>query len=279
MKKLLFMTLILSLFSVSCMNSERTTPSKKKSNDSNDNNSNDNGTNTSGGNGGNTETGTGNGVTCHGNSNDGYGDGYSIINQGILLGGSKNWVPGVYSGLGDSILTIKEARMLFSSDSKLKVRFKVHSQPTPSPVGAEYCYGRNTGISPDVYKYDNLWITVNLRDVICKDPNDSPFVGNGKCDYNNDGQETDADFELGNPYNSQYLGPIAVDGCSPIVDIGGSRNPTAWGTVIEIVNIESDSKCQKIPSSEHYCPKYAVHSGMCWQLTMQVVNDFSQDFK
>ncbi len=212
--------------------------------------------------------GLGQGSTCYGNSNDGQGSGNAILSLDLAMAGHQNWFPGLSESghnlqIGDFV-TLNEAKMLFSSDSRLRVRFKLNAQPSPTK-GMEYCYGRQTGMSPDTYKYDKIKLTVYLRDVVCSNVSPSnPSVCNGT-------------LSLGNRYNPQYLGPF--DECSDIIELDAIRNPSPFGTVIEVADVQSDSKCQFSPNSTTYCPTYIVHAGMCWHLTMQIVTDYTQDFK
>jgi hypothetical protein len=224
--------------------------------------------NSTGGNGtGNTGGGTGNSSpTCTGSSSDGEGEGYSLHQFNLMLAGHQPWLPGTYSDplASQSMPTLTEASILFRSDSKLKVRFKVHSQPYPT-AGQEYCYGRNTGQGSDAYPYTKLRFMVHLRDVLCTtpDPQNSNNCLSG--------------FYLGNRYRTQYIDPVNVDSCSPVIDFSAYRNQTPYGTVVEVEDVKADSTCQ---SNSTYCPaEKIVRAASCWRLTMQVATDYTQDFK
>ena len=205
-------------------------------------------------------------ANCTGTSSDGEGDGYAIHQYRMILAGHQTWSPGDYT---ESLQTmtmppINEASIVFKSDSRLKVRFKVNSQPFPT-AGEEYCYGRATGQASDSYPYQKLRFRVHLRDVQCSNPNaQDPTV----CDS---GQS------LGPRYKTQYINPIDVNFCSEPIDLGALRNSTVFGTVIEIDDVKADSTCQ---TNGQFCPaEKIVRAASCWDITLQIVTDYTQDFK
>jgi hypothetical protein len=222
--------------------------------------------NTDGNTGGNTGV---SGATCSGSSSDGEGDGYSLHQFNLMMAGHQSWLPGTYTDplATQSMPTLTEASIIFRSDAKLKVRFKVHSQPYPT-AGQEYCYGRNTGQGSDAYPYTKLRFMVHLRDVLCAQENVDPQNSNNCL---NEG------FYLGARYRTQYIDPVSVDSCSPVIDFSAYRNQTQYGTVVEVEDVKADSTCQ---SNDTYCPaEKIVREASCWRLTMQVATDYTQDFK
>ena len=209
--------------------------------------------------------GSSGGSSCTGTSSDGSGDGYSLHSFNLMLAGHQSWLPGTYSDslASESMPTITEASLLFRSDSELKVRFKVHSQPYPT-AGEEYCYGRAVGQASDTYTYTKLRFRVHLRDVMCDtpDPQNSNNCSSG--------------FYLGPRYRTQYIDPVSVNACSPVLDFGAYRNQTAYGTVVEIDDVKADSTCQY---NDTYCPaEKIVRQASCWRMTMQVETDYTQSF-
>lgn len=224
------------------------------------------GGNDGGGNNGGGGSSSGQGSTCHGSEQDGQGPGVPIYHFNLLLSGGVSWVPNEYANsfAYESNINLEEGHLFFSSDSRLRVRFKVMPQPSP-PVGEKYCYNRETGKASDPFDYTKLKFTLYLRDILCDsvDPNDS-----SKCNQ----------FSLGNRYRARTVGPINVDSCSPIIDIGNLRNSTQWGTVVEVAYVNADSACQAGEAGA--CPaEKAVRPASCWNMTMQVVTDYTQDFK
>jgi len=205
--------------------------------------------------------------SCTGTTSDGVGDGGSIFTQNLFLAGWQSWVPGTYTNplATQTMPSIQNASLLFKSDSRLKVRFKVNSQPIP-PQGTsdEYCYGRQQGVV-DAFTYTKVKFTLLLRDVMCAtpDPNNSNNCLSG--------------FYLGNPYQSQISQPVSVDSCSQIFDISSLRNQTQFGTVVEVSDVRADSTCQY---NDTYCPaEQAVRPQSCWHMTMQISTDYTQDLK
>ncbi len=222
-------------------------------------------TTVSGGTGSTSPTGN-SGGNCTGTTSDGQGSGYAIHQYDMLLAGHQPWVPGTYSDeLAQSTMpTIEEAGYVFRSDSKLKVRLKINSQPYPTS-GETYCYGRETGKASDPYQYTKLRFRIHLRDIKCDTPDSS------------DPNKCSSGFYLGNRYRTTYIDPVAVDSCSNVIDVGAIRNQTQYGTVVEVEDVKSDSTCQYNGS---FCPaEKIVRAASCWHMTMQIVTDYTQDFK
>jgi len=204
---------------------------------------------------------------CTGTTADGVGDGGSIFTQDLFLAGGQSWVPGTYTNplATQTMPSIHNASLLFKSDARLKVRFKVNSQPTP-PQGTsdEYCYGRTNGVI-DSFLYTKLKFQVILRDVLC----DSPDPSNSNNCL--------SQFYLGSPYQTQISQPVSVDSCSQVFDIGARRNQTQFGTVVEIADVRSDNTCQY---NGTFCPAgQSVRPQSCWHMTMQISTDYTQDLK
>ncbi len=242
------------------------TPSSKKKNSGStdtDTGVDNNGTpDNGGGNGGGTHTYN----TCSGTSSDGMGDGYAIHSLNLFLAGHQAWLPGTYSDplAQQTMPTIKQAGLLFKSDTKLKIRFKVNAQPFPT-AGEEYCYGRDTEQPADQYPYTKLRFRVHLRDVICLD---NPAPAN---------PDNCQSYGLGDRYRTQIVEPISEGTCGPIIDLGPIRNQTVYGTTIEVEDVKADSACQA--GAEYYCPaEKIVRAASCWSMTLQVVTDYTQDF-
>lgn len=204
--------------------------------------------------------------SCTGTTADGVGEGPAIFQQDMFLAGHQTWVPGNYfDPLATSTMpTVQSAMLLFRSDSRLKVRFKVNSQPIPT-VGEVYCFGRETGGASDQYVYTKLRFRLTLRDVLC----DTPDPGNPNNCLSG--------FYLGSPYQSQFSQPVSVDSCSQIYDLGALRNQTTYGTVVSVDDVKADSTCQ---ANGTYCPaEKLVRTRSCWHMTMQISTDYTQDLQ
>lgn len=206
-------------------------------------------------------------ANCTGTTADGTGDGTPIHQFRMMLSGHETWVPGDYTeALRSSIPRLVEASQLFQSDSRLKVRFKVNSQPYPT-AGEEYCYGRQTGVFSDPYFYTKLKFRLQLRDIICSQINAQ------------DPTQCDGDLSLGEPYRIQYFDPVSVGFCSPVIDLGAIRNTgnNIMATTVEVDDVKADSACQYNGS---FCPaEKIVRKASCWDMTIQIVTDYTQDFK
>jgi hypothetical protein len=204
----------------------------------------------------------GTGTTCSGTTSDGQGPGTPIHHLNLFLAGFQDWFPQVN---GDSLaqmtfITPHEASILFSSDSRLRVRFVVKPQPIP-PTGQTYCYGRNTGVA--IPAYQKLKFEIYLRDVRCSTGSTTT------CSSSN--------YILGPRYAGPIMvGPVNVNSCSPVIDIGHLRNQNNFGTAIEVAAVKSDQTCT---ANGSFCPaEKNVRSIDCWHMNMQVVTDTTQDF-
>jgi len=210
---------------------------------------------------------SGSGGGCTGTTADGVGDGASIFTQNVFLAGGQSWAPGNYTNplATETMPSIQNGRLLFQSDSRLKVRFKINSQPIP-PQGTseEYCYGRQQGVV-DAFVYTKLKFKLVLRDVLCTNPDPN---NNNNCL---------SGFYLGSPYQAQISQPVSVDSCSQVFDLSNLRNQTQFGTVVEVTDVRADSTCQY---NDTYCPaEQAVRPQSCWHMTMQISTDYTQDLQ
>lgn len=205
-------------------------------------------------------------ANCTGTTADGTGEGYSIHQFSLMLAGHQSWMPGTYADslAQQTMPTLSEASIIFKSDARLRVRLKVKSQPYPT-AGEEYCYGRATGQPADEFPYTKLRFRVHLRDIMCDD-----------VDPTNPNNCLSALY-LGPRYRTQYIDPVSVNFCSPVVDLGSLRNTTQFGTTIEVEDVKADSSCQ---ANDDYCPaEKIVRAASCWHMVLQVVTDYTQDFK
>lgn len=262
----LIITLLSLLAFVSC--SDSSTSSKSSNNSTEDSISNDdsddNTTTTT-----NDSNASSSNSSCTGTESDGQGSGLPIHHLDLMLAGHQSWAP-LLDAESDSdplaratMPTVEEASYLFQSDTRLRIRFKVLSQPYPT-VGEEYCYGRSTGQASDPYNYTKLRFRVKLRDVVCNQVNSEDP---SKCDS----------YSLGSAYRYQYIEPVNVGSCSNIIELGNLRNSTQWGTVIEVDDVKSDSTCQ---ANDTYCPaEKIVRAASCWHMKLQIVTDYTQNFK
>lgn len=204
---------------------------------------------------------TGTGATCYGTESDGQGPGTPIHHFNLFLAGYQDWYPQYNSDslAQQTFITPQEASILFSSDSRLRVRLIAKPQPIP-PSNETYCYGRNTG--SQMISYTKLKFDLYLRDVKCSD---------GSTTTCSSGQ-----YVLGPRYGMQTIGPINVNECSQVIDLGNLRNQSNFGTAVEIAAVKSDQYCQ---TNGSFCEaEKNIRSIDCWQMTMQVVTDSTQDF-
>lgn len=205
-------------------------------------------------------------TNCTGTTADGQGIGNAIHQYSLIAAGHQSWMPGTYEDplAQQTMPKIIESTMLFRSDSKLKIRLKVNSQPFPT-AGEEYCFGRVIGQPSDAFKYTKLRYRIHLRDILCETPN--PL----------NPSECLTELKLGDRYRTQFIEPTNVGSCSQILDLGSIRNSSVYGTTIEIDDVKSDSTCQ---ANDTRCPaEQIVRAASCWHMTLQIATDFTQDFK
>lgn len=260
---LLFTSLVLS----GCVDQKTTTSSSTGKDNIGNQGGTTGGVNTGGGdtgggdNGGGTNP-SGTGATCYGTQSDGSGTGTPIHHLNLFLAGYQDWYPQVNNDslAQQTFITPQEASILFSSDSRLRVRFMVKPQPQP-PSGQTYCYGRNTGVQ--IPHYGKLKFEIHLRDIRCS---------NGSTTSCPSGQ-----YVLGPRYGGPiYVGPVNINECSNVIDLGHLRNQSNFGTTVEVAAVKSDQTCN---ANGTFCDaEKNVRSIDCWQMTMQVVTDSTQDF-
>jgi hypothetical protein len=210
---------------------------------------------------GSTTGGAISGFSCSGDASDGVGSGLQLGIFDLTLAGYQNWFPGQVSGSPYWIPTVQESSLLFATDSRLKVRFKVLPQPiAPAPINVngnlvytEYCHGRQTGMAGDPFNYTKVRLKVALRDVLL----------NGST------------YSLGAPYQHRIIDPISANYCSPVIDFSTVRNASAVATVVEVSEVKSDSTCQ---NNGTLCPAEAmVRRASCWSVKMQLATDQTQN--
>jgi hypothetical protein len=247
MKKLILLTLILSLFA-SCL--PEATESTSSSVDA-------------------TGDGTTNGGTTGGTTDSDNGSGDSgntgtllpVAVHSVFLAGGQNWFPqNISTPLSDTFLSLQEAAIAFQTDGLLRVKIKVKSQPSP-PVNQTYCYGRNTGSSYFPY-YTKLKFDVSLVDITCPG-------GGSSCDP--------SQYSLGTPYRTQYgLGPINTDSFSEVIDIGQYANQGVVATAIQITNVRSGQYCEATNGVD-FCPaERQVRTLDCFNMDVHVQTSFTE---
>ena len=205
----------------------------------------------------------GTGSTCQGNANDGQGAGAVINQYPILLAGGQTW--SVYNGSNalaqSTMMPSLEASFFYKTDSRLRIRVKVHDQPITDQYSGEYCYGR-LPIAGDANSYSKLRMRFNLRDLICNN-----YDTSGNC----------VNFSLGAPYAYRYMDPVDVGNCSDIVDFGSLKHNNVYGVIVEVSDVKTDISCQ---FNGYYCPsELTMHAGSCYRMTLQAVTDYTQDFR
>lgn len=265
--KLIIGFLALGLILVGCQK-ETSTTTTTTSNNVSTGGSTGGGTGSTGG-----STGGTIGSSCSGTPQDGTGPGNSLWHFDLQMAGHQTFYPGILDSNESSqwgLMNITEGRIAFQSDSRLKVRFKIHPQPV-APNGQEYCYGRETGQPSDAFRYTKVKFTVYLRDVL---------------EHN-----VTKELVVGNRYQPRYIGPVSASSCSPIIDYSSSRNLssqdpnyTLVSNVIEIDDVRSDSNCQECQDTNcqyenFYCPAESIiRAASCWRMTLQISTDSTQDF-
>ena len=255
MKKLIFMTLVLSIFA-SCL------PQPEPSTASSGTGTTDDGTTVSGGGDDNSGGGSDSGTGDTGTGDDGGGDtsgGFPVHNFNIFLAGGQPWFPQDNTApLTDTFINLQEAAIAFQTDGILRVRLKVKPQVIP-PVNETYCYGRNTGAGFTPY-YSSLKFDLSLRDITCPG-------GGTSC--------APSQYILGSAYRRNLgIGPVSVDGYSEIIDVGALANQGVVATTVEITNVRSDQFCA---SNGSFCPaERMVRTQDCFNMELQVQTSYTQ---
>lgn len=183
----------------------------------------------------------------------------------IVIAGGGTWGPGL-SPTGEVSIgafpTVNEMVAVTQTDKKLRVRFRMLSQPKPI-VGKEYCLGRETGQSADYCPYSKLKLRVGAvpKAVWQQFLNDqNPYLGNYMKTITHD--------------NSNG---ISVGKCSVWYDldhVGGEDY------VIVVQDISSDNECRYqtgLNKPNHgSCPNNTiVKTGSCASIEMQVQTDYT----
>ncbi|MGK0367587.1 MAG: hypothetical protein ACI9QD_000725 [Thermoproteota archaeon] len=209
-----------------------------------------------------TNTTAGSGTTCYGTAADGDGNGsMQVLNYPISLAGHKDWVPvNTYTA---GMLTIDgAAQMAFTSDSRLRFRLKMEAQPTSCPY-------KESGASSYPY-YTKLRYTLKFHT------------------YN-------SNQELVQFHSLPNQEPVDVNSCSKIYTMavgnnqGDFPNPATTGPIfVSVHDVKTDFDCQATtlqddPDDYYYswfCPAESLaRSESCWKMTLQVVNDGTDDFR
>lgn len=187
----------------------------------------------------------------------------------VTLGGGISWLPGKKYKTHYTIPlknNIHEAKALFSTDSRLKVRFTVLKRDDQN------CYRTNTTGIPDRYPYTELKFKVYLRDIV-----PSINFSNGDSIFIFDHEQ----------YGLREIGPLGINQ-QTIVDYSGSPKLNAEATVIEVTDVKSNANClytQNQPDSDtkeanlsNYCPVYDIRPQECWKLKVEISTDSFRDF-
>ena len=246
MKKLIFITLILSLLA-SCL------PESEKSSTSSTSGT---GTTT----GGTTTTTTG-GTTGSGTTGGTTSNGFPVHSFNIFLAGGQSWFPQSNTApLADTFINLQEAAIAFQTDGLLRVRLKIKPQEIP-PTNQTHCFGRTTGAGFAPY-YSKLKFDLSLRDITCSG-------GGTTCSA--------SDYILGAPYRrSLGLGPIDTNSFSEVIDIGANANLNVVATAVEISNVRSDQFCA---ANGSFCPaEKSIRTKDCFSMELQVQTSFTQTF-
>ena len=202
------------------------------------------------------------GNSCSGTTADGNNCGQIPIgNYRVVLAGLQDWYPQKNSSL---LYPQKaETELRFKSDGRLRVRVKVNSQPEPF-LGIDgngnqihACEGRIAGAdNPGAHRYDKISFNVNFYT--------STQSGN-----------TWVKSQL---LQSTHISGVSVDACSNIIDLPAEKIKISSNPIlVEIAAVSSDLFCTQ---QGIYCPSERIMRPQeCYDITVQVVNDISDDFK
>lgn len=252
--KNLVLILMISSFLASCLPEQKTASTSSSSTD---------GTTTSGTtgtNGSGSTTGT-NGTTGTTGTTGSTGGGFPVHGLSIRLAGegygaqtteahkqSVRWYP--KSTVDSSFISVEEASYMFQTDSLLKVRFNVQTQPTS-------CYGKATGAA--IPAYGMLQFDVSLVAIKCPS-------GGTNC--------SPSQYILGAPYYKQTVGPVNAN-ASTILDFSNKLTNGAVATAIRIDNVSSDQYCDQYPN--HFCPASRIMRAQdCWGINLEVQTSYTQ---
>jgi hypothetical protein len=206
----------------------------------------------------------GSGSTCYGTTADGDNSGQgSIGNYNLNLAGGVDMVP-TPAGSAGMIPVNYFNDLAFTSDVRLRFRVKIEPQPTSCPY-------KQSGPASYPY-YTKLRFTLKFHTKNTSGGLNSHFH-----------QITD-------------IGPVDVGSCSEIytMDIpglpGSFPNPQTSGPIyVSVHDVKTDWECeiqkaQGLQPTDYewswYCPaEQEARAQSCWRMTLQVVNDLSDDFK
>ncbi len=209
----------------------------------------------------NTQGTQGAGSTCYGTSLDGDSTGsFPIPDFDIKLRGQTNWKPvwNTSDPLWPAVPLYTELSTTNSTDTRLKVRFKVLPQPancTPSPVSGPASYPYYTKL-----KFTLKYYKATKTNGVITSVESTPF------------------------YQTEY-GPVSVNSCSDIINV---PHTNMEAVIVEVANVKTDFECQYMgmqndPSNYYYgwyCPaEKLARTQSCWNMKMQIVNDISDDFQ
>lgn len=192
----------------------------------------------------------------------------------IMMAGQVNWLPGsnytYFVDGSDPVIDLQLAQVLFATDSRLKLRFKVMPQPNTIGMNDEFCYGRNSGVA-DQFQYKKLKFNVRLRNIV-----KTTFFIFGISSFTN--------TTVSSHYHTRTIGPLDVGSLSEVIDLSLNRDDTSLGTVVEIANVRADSECQYHTANNDSarmagaCPaETLVREQSCWHLEMQVSTNETRD--
>jgi hypothetical protein len=157
-----------------------------------------------------------------------------------------------YLNTSSLLRSVSGARSLFSTDSTLKVRFKVIQQPESSNA-SPYCYGRNSG--PSIPGYTKLQFNVQLV-----------------------GTRSDGTIET-EPLGTYTIG---VNSCTPAIDLSSYASTYPGGIYLVVQSVKSnqgpvnyDYWLYGFNNSESFTD---VRTQDCWVLDVEVAADGTKTF-
>jgi len=252
---------MISSFLASCL-PEQNTASTTSSDAGDTTTSGTTGTNGSGSTTGTTgTTGTNGSTGTTGTTGSTGGGGFPVHGLSIRLAGegymaqtteahkeSVRWYP--KSTMDSSFISVEEASYMFQTDSLLRVKFNVQTQPTS-------CFAKASGVA--IPAYGMLQFDVSLVAIKC--PN-----GGTNC--------SPSQYILGTPYNKQTVGPVNVNS-STILDLSNKLSNGVVATAIRIDNVSSDQYCDQYPN--HFCPASRIMRAQdCWGINLEVQTSYTQ---
>lgn len=202
------------------------------------------------------------GSSCLGSTSDGDSCGQiPIANYRIKLAGLQSWYPQKSTSL---IYPQKsETELRFKSDGRLRARVKVNLQPEPfagidsNGNQIHTCEGRISGAdNPGAHRYERISFDVQFYT--------TRLVG--------------STWVRNQLLQSTHLTGIEVGACSQIVDLPAEKIQTSANPIIvEITQVSSDLFCE---IQGIHCPSERIMRPQeCYDITLQVANDISDDFR